>query len=66
MSSALIGGATIGFFVILAIVAAALMLAGTPVAGALGTGALVALVGGPGFGTMFGATYYVHRAGDHF
>jgi hypothetical protein len=58
-------GAVIGFFIVLAIVAGALLLAGAAPGAALGVGALVALVGGPGFGTMFGATWHVHRTGEN-
>ena len=41
-----------------------MLLAGAGVGIALGIGFFVAVFGGPGFGTMFGANYYIHRNGD--
>jgi hypothetical protein len=64
IASALIGGAVIGFVVIFAIVAGVLLLAGTTVVTALGFALFVAGFGGLGFGTMFGANWYVHRSGE--
>jgi len=64
LSSALIAGAVIGFFAVFAIVCAALLVAGAAVSTTLGVGLFVAAFGGPGFGTMFGANWYVHRNGD--
>ena len=46
-----------------AIVCTALLMAGSAVATALWVSAFVAVFGGPGFGTMFGANWYVHRSG---
>ncbi len=65
IASALIAGAGIGFVVIFAIVCAALLISGTAVGTALTFAVFVAAFGGPGFGTMFGANWYVHRSGDH-
>lgn len=64
LTSALLTGAAIGFVVILVIVAAALLIAGSAPATALGVAVFVAAFGGPGFGTMFGANWYVHRFGE--
>jgi hypothetical protein len=64
MAAALATGAAIGFVVILAIVSAALLIAGSAPVTALGVGVFVASFGGPGFGTMFGANWYVHRFGE--
>ena len=64
LATALIVGAAIGFVIIFGIVSAALLLAGAAVATSLGVGLFVAAFGGPGFGTMFGANWYVHRNGD--
>lgn len=64
LSTALIAGAAIGFVVIFTIVSAALLLAGSGLAPALGVALFVAAFGGPGFGTMFGANWHVHRHGD--
>jgi hypothetical protein len=64
LATALIAGAAIGFVVIFTIVCAALLLAGTGLTTALGMGLFVAAFGGPGFGTMFGANWHVHRNGD--
>jgi flagellar motor component MotA len=64
IASALITGAVIGFVVIFAIVCTALLIAGSALTTALGFSAFVALFGGPGFGTMFGANWYVHRSGE--
>jgi hypothetical protein len=64
MASALIGGAVIGFVVIFAIVSTVLFLAGAAPAIALGTATFVAAFGGLGFGTMFGANWYVHHSGE--
>jgi hypothetical protein len=64
IASALVAGAAIGFVVIFAIVCTVLLLAGTSVGVALGFAAFVAGFGGFGFGTMFGANWYVHRAGE--
>jgi hypothetical protein len=64
MASALAAGAAIGFFVILAIVCSALLVAGAAPVTAVGVGVFVAAFGGPGFGTMFGANWYVHRFGE--
>jgi hypothetical protein len=61
---ALIAGAAIGFVVIFTIVSAALLIAGAAVGTALGFATFVASFGGPGFGTMFGANWYVHRSGE--
>jgi hypothetical protein len=66
LATALIAGAAIGFFVVFAIVSTALLLAGATVGTTLGIGAFVAVFGGPGFGTMFGANLYIHRNGDQF
>ncbi len=64
LATALIAGAAIGFVVIFTIVSAALLLAGAGLAPALGVALFVAAFGGPGFGTMFGANWHVHRNGD--
>ena len=64
LATALIAGAAIGFVVIFTIVCAALLLAGAAIGPTLGVGLFVAAFGGPGFGTMFGANWYVHRNGD--
>jgi len=64
IASALIAGAVIGFLGIFAIVCTALLIAGTTATTALGFAAFVAAFGGPGFGTMFGANWYVHRFGE--
>jgi hypothetical protein len=64
LATALITGAAIGFVVVFSIVCAALLLAGAGVGLTLGVGVFVAMFGGPGFGTMFGANWYVHRNGD--
>ena len=64
LATALVAGAVIGFFVVCTIVGAALLLAGAAVGTALGVGVFVAAFGGPGFGTMFGSNWYVHRHGD--
>jgi hypothetical protein len=66
IASTLVAGAVIGFVVIFAIVGSALLLAGSNLATALGFAAFVAGFGGPGFGTMFGVSWYVHRSGDLF
>jgi hypothetical protein len=42
----------------------ALLVAGAALTTTLGVGLFVAAFGGPGFGTMFGANWYVHRHGD--
>jgi len=64
LASALVTGAVIGFAVIFAIVCVAMLLAGASVVTTLGMSLFVAAFGGPGFGTMFGANWYVHRHGD--
>ena len=64
LASALIAGALIGFVVIFAIMCAALLIAGSALWTTLGVSAFVAGFGGPGFGTMFGANWYVHRSGE--
>ncbi|MCA1842995.1 MAG: hypothetical protein LC792_07345 [Actinobacteria bacterium] len=64
MASVLIAGAMIGFVVIFAIVCTLLLMAGASLAIALGFATFVAAFGGLGFGTMFGANWYVHRAGE--
>jgi hypothetical protein len=64
LATALVAGAAIGFFVVFSIVCVALLLAGAAVGTAFGFGVFVAAFGGPGFGTMFGANWYVHRNGD--
>lgn len=64
LATALIAGSAIGFVVIFTIVSAALLLAGAALAPSLGVALFVAAFGGPGFGTMFGANWYVHRNGD--
>ena len=64
LAAALIAGAAIGFVVIFTIVSAALLLAGAGLGPALVVALFVAAFGGPGFGTMFGANWYVHRNGD--
>jgi hypothetical protein len=64
LATALIAGAAIGFFIVFAIVATALFLAGAAGGTTLVVAAFVAAFGGPGFGTMFGANFYVHRNGD--
>ena len=64
LAKALIAGASIGFVIIFGIVSAALVLAGAAVPTALGVALFVAAFGGPGFGTMFGANWYIHRNGD--
>ncbi|MCA1847059.1 MAG: hypothetical protein LC792_28480 [Actinobacteria bacterium] len=62
--SALISGAMIGFVVVFAIVCSVLLLAGTTPLTAVGFAFFVAGFGGLGFGTMFGANWYVYRSGD--
>jgi hypothetical protein len=64
LATALIAGATIGFVAVFAIVCVALLVAGAALTTTLGVGLFVAAFGGPGFGTMFGANWYVHRHGD--
>ena len=64
IASALVAGALIGFVVVFAIVVTTLLIAGTPLLTALGFAAFVAGFGGPGFGTMFGANWHVHRSGE--
>ena len=64
LASALIGGAVIGFVVIFSIVCTALLIGGSSTGTAFGMAAFVAGFGGPGFGTMFGANWYVHKAGE--
>lgn len=64
LTTALVAGALIGFAVIFAIVAAALLIAGSGLVSAVGVALFVAAFGGPGFGTMFGANWHVHRHGD--
>jgi hypothetical protein len=64
LARALIAGSAIGFVVIFTIIGVAMLLAGAGMGIALGVGFFVAAFGGPGFGTMFGANYYVHRNGD--
>jgi hypothetical protein len=64
MASALVAGAGIGFVVIFAIVCAAMLIAGSALGRTLGFAAFVAAFGGPGFGTMFGMNWYVHRSGE--
>ena len=60
----LVAGAVIGFFVIFTLVCAVMLMAGAAVWSTLSFAAFVALFGGPGFGTMFGANWYVHRSGE--
>jgi hypothetical protein len=64
LASALVAGAAIGFVVIFAIMCTALLIAGSTLGAALGISVFVAGFGGPGFGTMFGANWYVHRSGE--
>jgi hypothetical protein len=64
ITSALIAGAVTGFLVIFAIVSTALLIAGAGTTTSLGFALFVAAFGGPGFGTMFGANWYVHRFGE--
>lgn len=64
LATALIAGAAIGFVIIFTIVSTALLLAGAGLAPAFGVALFVAAFGGPGFGTMFGANWHVHRNGD--
>jgi hypothetical protein len=64
LASALVTGAVIGFVVIFAIMCTALLLVGAALWTALGVSVFVAGFGGPGFGTMFGANWYVYRSGD--
>ena len=64
LAAALFAGAAIGFVVIYAIVCSALLVGGASVGTALGVSLFVAAFGGPGFGTMFGANWHVHRAGE--
>ena len=64
IASALINGALIGFAIIFAIVCTVLLVAGASPVTALGSAVFVAAFGGPGFGIMFGANWYVHRTGD--
>jgi hypothetical protein len=64
MASVLVTGAAIGFVVVFGIVCAALLIAGTAVTTTFGMAAFVAGFGGLGFGTMFGANWYVHRCGE--
>ena len=64
LAKALIAGAAIGFVVIVSIVFVAMLLAGAGAGISLGVAVFVAAFGGPGFGTMFGANWYVHRNGD--
>ena len=64
MAGALIGGAVIGFVVIFAIVCSVLLIAGTTPVTAVAIALFVAAFGGLGFGTMFGANWYVHRSGE--
>jgi hypothetical protein len=64
LASALVAGAAIGFAVIFAIMCTALLVAGCSLRAALGVSVFVAGFGGPGFGTMFGANWHVHRSGE--
>jgi len=64
LTSALVTGAVIGFVTIFAIMCTALLIAGAALTTTLGIAAFVAAFGGPGFGTMFGANWYVHRSGE--
>ena len=64
LATALVAAAAIGFVVIFAIMCAALLIAGSALGTTLVASAFVAGFGGPGFGTMFGANWYVHRFGE--
>ena len=64
LTTVLIKGSAIGFFVVFTIMCVAMLAAGAAVITSLGVAVFVAAFGGPGFGTMFGANWYVHRNGD--
>ena len=64
LASALVAGAAIGFVLIFAFMCTVLLIAGATLGTALGVSTFVAAFGGPGFGTMFGANWHVHRAGE--
>src|SRR5438105_14039803 len=57
-------GAILGYLVVLPIVSVILLVAGTGLVSAVAVGAYVAFFGGPGFGAMFGASYYVSQFAD--
>lgn len=57
-------GAVLGYLVVLPLVSVILLVAGAGLVSAVAVGAYVAIWGGPGFGAMFGASYYVSKFPD--
>ena len=57
-------GAILGYLVVFPLVSAILLVAGAGLVSAVAVGAYVAIWGGPGFGAMFGASWYVSQFTD--
>lgn len=57
-------GAVLGYLVVFPLVSMILLVAGAGLVSAVAVGAYVAIWGGPGFGAMFGASYYVSKFAD--
>ena len=57
-------GAILGYLVVFPLVSAILLVAGAGLVSAVALGAYVAIWGGPGFGAMFGASWYVSQFTD--
>jgi hypothetical protein len=57
-------GAILGYLVVFPLVSVILLVAGAGLVSAVAVGAYVAIWGGPGFGAMFGASWYVSKFSD--